>query len=187
MTTSATTQYEVLDEHGLPTGQILDRETVHKDQLWHAVVNVWIINSKNELLMQLRAPGADLFPNVWDVSIGTHLQPQESPVVAALRCLQTELGVSATTEKLEHLFNVQSANPMANNTFHKVLGHVFLLQQDLNLVDVHVDPAKISRLEWVPLTKVMSEIGNDETKSQYLPRANNYYPQLFEALQNYLF
>lgn len=187
MTTATdTTLFEVLDEQGLQTGTLLSRAEVHEQQLWHAVVNVWIINNKNELLMQLRGPGVDIWPNVWDVSIGSHIRPQESPVDAALRCLQTELGITATTEQLRHLFNIQSANPLPNGTVHRTLGHVFLLQTDLDLTALKTNPSKIARLEWMPLIQVVSEVGNEETKQQYLPRATNYYPQLLEALQNYL-
>lgn len=186
METTSPVQYEVLDDNGLPTGQVLDRPTVHAQQLWHGVVNVWIVNSKGELLMQLRAPGMELSPNVWDVSVGSHLRPGETPQAAAQRCLQSELGIAIAPEELKHLFNIQCANPMPNNKVHKVFGHVFLVQQDVDIASLHVDPAKITKLAWVPLMQLMTDVGNDTARQQYFPRANNYYPQLFTALQSWM-
>lgn len=180
------TQYEVLDENGHRTGQIMDRKTVHQKELWHGVANVWIVNSKGEILMQLRGPGMELAPNVWDVTIGTHLRVNENPMQAALRALDTELGLRMTPDDLKHLFNIQCANPMPDGTTHKVLGHVFLVHRDLDFAELRYDPQKITRFAWVPMDALVNEVGSEETKNKYFPRANNYYPQLFEAFHTWL-
>jgi isopentenyldiphosphate isomerase len=179
-------KYEVLDEHGHKTGEILDRSTVHKRQLWHEVVNIWVINSKGELLMQLRAPDVELSPSVWDVTVGTHVRPGEAPSDAAIRGLQHELALTTTPDQLNHLFNVQNANPMPNGSIHNVFGHVFLLQAEPDISQLKVDPTKIAELKWVPLNQLMMDIGSEATKGQYFPRASNYYPQLFEAFQAWM-
>jgi isopentenyldiphosphate isomerase len=177
--------YEVLDEHGVATGKLLDRKIVHQRGLWHAVANVWVMNSKGELLMQLRSPAVELSPGVWDVSVGTHVRPSETPAQAGVRALHDELGVSVQADDLKHLFNILSANPMLDHTMHKVLGHVFMVQRDFNLSDFTFDQTKISKLAWVPLTQLMADIGSD-ARVQYFPRANNYYPQLFKAFQSWM-
>jgi isopentenyldiphosphate isomerase len=175
--------YEVLDEQGHKTGQVLGQSEVHKKQLWHEVANVWIINSRGEVLLQLRGPKVELAPNVWDVAVGTHLRPGEDPTVAAQRCLQTELGITITADNLSHLFNIQSANPVANGALHKVLGHVFLLKRDIDPSEITIDTKKISKLAWKPLMVLMGEVGGLDTAKQYFPRSGNYYPKLFDALQ----
>lgn len=176
-------QYEVLDESGTPTGAVLDREAVHAQELWHGVANVWVVNSRGEILLQLRAPDVELCPGVWDVAMGTHLRAGEAPVDAAQRGLDTELGLVVATEELKHMFNIKCANPMPNGTTHKVFGHVFLLQKDALPTEFKVDPKKVSQLAWKPLPLLMAEVGSSETMGQYFPRTSNYYPQLFNALQ----
>jgi isopentenyldiphosphate isomerase len=178
--------YEVLDDHGHKTGEILGRSAVHQRELWHEVANVWIINSRGELLMQLRAPEVELSPNVWDVTVGTHLRPGEDPLAAASRALQDEFNLTTSSDEFKHLFNSQSPNPMPNGRTHKVLGHVFLLQKDVDINNLTLNPARITRLAWVPLNKLMMEIGSAETRKNYFPRANDYYPQLFEAFQSWM-
>lgn len=175
--------FEVLDDQGHKTGKLVDRATVHAQQLWHEVVNVWIINNHGDVLLQLRGPSVDVAPNVWDVAIGTHVRPSEDPVAAAQRCLQSEMGIAITSENLKHLFNIQSANPLPGGGFHKVLGHVFLLKKDIALNQLTIDPGKIAKLEWRPLIDVMAQMGNPETAKQYFDRPGTYFPQLFEALQ----
>jgi isopentenyldiphosphate isomerase len=175
---------EVLDEAGHKTGQVLDRETVHDKQLWHEVVNVWIVNSKGEVMLQLRAPDVEICPNVWDAAVGSHVRPGEDPLVAAKRCLNTELGIDILPENIKHLFNIQAANPMAGGKKHRVLGHVFLLKRDIDPADITVDTKKITRLEWRPLLAVMSDAGATDTAALYFPREGDYYPKVFDALQN---
>lgn len=178
--------YDVLDDDGHKTGERIDLPTIHKTERWHEVVNVWVINSRGELLMQLRAPNVELSPNVWDVTVGTHMRPGEEPLNAATRVLFSELGLQIMPEKLKHLFNAQAANPMPNGTLHKVVGHVFLLEQDIDIASLHVNTEKIAQIAWVPLNKLMMDIGGEETKKQYFPRASNYYPRLFEAFQAWM-
>jgi isopentenyldiphosphate isomerase len=184
--TTTDQQYEVLDDQGHKTGELLDKSIVHKGQLWHEVVNVWILNANGDILMQLRAPGVELSPNVWDVTTGTHLRPGEAPMDAALRTLRNEFGIETTPEALKHLFNIQSANPMPGGMLHKVFGHVYLLRHDTDLSTITYDREKISDLQWVPLIKLMADVGNEETKKHYFPRANDYYPKLFEAFQAWM-
>lgn len=181
-----TDQYEVLDEQGHKTGKVLDRTTVHKQELWHEVVNVWIINRTGEILMQLRGPGVELSPSVWDVTVGSHLRPNEPPVDGAVRAVKTGLGLEFPADELDHLFNIQCANPMPNGTTHKVFGHVFLIHRDVDLKTLRFNAEKVTRFAWIPLSELMAGVGSTETKEQYFPRANNYYPQLFEAFQSWM-
>lgn len=178
--------YEVLDESGHRTGKQLDLKTIHQQELWHEVTNVWIMNTRGELLMQLRGPGVELSPNVWDVTIGTHLKPGEEPVMAGIRALVSEFNLEIASEEFKHLFNILSANPMPNGMTHKVLGHVYMVQKDVDIDSMLADGDKIARLAWVPLDVLMAEVGATETKAKYFPRANNYYPQLFTAFQSWM-
>jgi isopentenyldiphosphate isomerase len=182
----STDMYEVLDEQGHKTERVLDRQTVHSQQLWHEVVNVWVVNSRGEILMQLRAPEVEISPDVWDVTVGTHLRPQEAPQDAALRALKSEFSFSVVPAELKHLFNIQSANPLPNGATHNVFGHVFLLHSDPDISKLSYDKTKIADLAWVPLNRLMAELGGVTTKNKYFPRANNYYPQLFEAFQAWM-
>lgn len=183
----ANDRYEVLDEHGHKTGQIMDIETIHKKGLWHEVVNVWIVNSQGDILMQLRGPKMDLAPNVWDVAIGTHLRAGEDPTDAAIRALENGLGLEVDKGELKHLFNLMCPNPMPDHTLHQVLGHVFMVQRDLEFSDITYDKDKIAQFSWLPPLVLMSRVGSSETKSQYFPRASNYYPKLFEAFQAWMY
>ncbi|HSX29941.1 MAG TPA: NUDIX domain-containing protein [Candidatus Saccharimonadales bacterium] len=174
---------EVLNEQGHKTGQVMERQMVHAQQLWHEIVNVWIMNNQGQVLLQLRSPKVELNPGVWDVAVGTHVKPSEDPFTAAIRCVADELGIAIERDELRHLFNIQTANPLPNDEFHKVLGHVFLLKRDINLDDIAFNPDKVTELVWESLLDVINDIGSETPAKKYYPRQGNYYPQLFDALQ----
>jgi isopentenyldiphosphate isomerase len=176
-------QSEVLDDQGHATGQVLTRGAVHEQELWHPTVNVWILDSGGEVLLQHRGEKVELNPGTWDMAIGTHVRPGEDPTDAALRCLQTELGIAIPKDQIKHLFNIQSANPIKDGKMHKTLGHVFLVKRDIPLADFTYNQNKIAELAWKPLLTVMGEVGGTDTSANYYPRPGNYYPQLFDALQ----
>ena len=85
--------FETFDEAGRPTG-LVERSVVHTKGLWHRAAHVWLFTSDGRLHVQRRAADKDLYPNLWDFSVGEHLTPGESFEDGARRGLQEELNVT---------------------------------------------------------------------------------------------
>lgn len=175
--------FEVLDDQGHKTGQILDRKTVHDQELWHESVNVWVTNSSGQVLLQLRGPKVDLGPDLWDVAFGTHVRPHEDPADAAIRCLRDELRLSVTKDQLKHLFNLQAINPTDEGKLHRTISHIFLVHCNIPESDFVFTQDRVAQVLWKSLIAVMAEVGGSETAKTYVPRSGDYYSKLFEAMQ----
>ncbi len=85
--------FETYDEAGRPLG-LMARHRVHTLGAWHRSAHVFLFNSAGALLVQRRAADKDLYPDLWDYSVGEHLMPGETYRAAAERGLQEELGIS---------------------------------------------------------------------------------------------
>ena len=85
---------DLLDEKGKVIGEV-SKEKAHKSGLFHRVVHVWILNDKNQILVQRRSKAKDFYPNVWDVSFAGHIHAGESSLDAALREGKEELAMVA--------------------------------------------------------------------------------------------
>jgi len=82
----------VVDEHdNLLKGE--DRKVVHSSTLWHRGVHVFVFNSQGELLVQLRSPIKDKYPDTYDCSTSGHVDFGDSYEETAKREIEEELGI----------------------------------------------------------------------------------------------
>jgi isopentenyldiphosphate isomerase len=54
---------DILDESGKPTGEKKSKKEVHEKGYWHRVVHLWLLNSRQELLIQKRSHEKDSYPD----------------------------------------------------------------------------------------------------------------------------
>jgi len=78
----------------------VDRATIHRENLLHRAVHIFILNRRGELLLQKRSYRKDKFPRRWDSSAAGHVNAGESYRDCAMRELKEELGVTATLSDL---------------------------------------------------------------------------------------
>jgi len=69
------------------------RDTVHRENLLHRAVHMFVFNKRKELFLQKRSRLKDNHPGVWDSSAAGHLNAGESYESTAVREIEEELGV----------------------------------------------------------------------------------------------
>jgi 16S rRNA (adenine1518-N6/adenine1519-N6)-dimethyltransferase len=92
----------VVDENDRPL-KSTDRVTIHRDNLLHRAVHIFLVNHRGELLLQKRSYRKDRFPRRWDSSAAGHVDADESYPDCAMRELREEIGVEAVLERLGKL------------------------------------------------------------------------------------
>jgi len=91
-----------VNERGEPVG-VVGRNVAHNgSRLLHHVVHVLVFDHRKRLLLQKRSKHKDLGPGLWDISVGGHLRPGETPLEAAVRETAEELGIR--TNRFEPLY-----------------------------------------------------------------------------------
>ena len=78
------------------------RKEVHEQPLkyWHAVTNIWVINSNNEILCTHRSSINEGNPNKWQTYVGGHVKHEDNFQETATRELDEELGLTPDNGKL---------------------------------------------------------------------------------------
>ena len=97
--------FDVCDEHGRPTGEIVSRERAHREGIAHRTAHVWLLRRRQgrlQVLLQKRSQNKDSFPGLYDTSSAGHIPAGEEPLASALRELGEELGIEAEAEQLRH-------------------------------------------------------------------------------------
>ena len=162
------TEYlDVVDENGIPTGQVVDRVRAHREGLRHHTAHVWIArhhHGKVQILLQKRCMNKDSFPGCYDISSAGHIPAGEDYVTSALRELKEELGIDAKPEELLdcglHHMNVE-------DRFHgepfidRQISRVFLLWRDMDESEFTVQQEEIESVLWLDFTAAVDMVRHD--------------------------
>lgn len=79
-----------------------ERKIIHSSTLWHRGIHVFVFNTKGELLVQLRSPTKDKYPNTYDCSISGQVNFGEDYETTAVRELGEELGIKTAIKPVIH-------------------------------------------------------------------------------------
>src|SRR4051812_15803027 len=91
--------YEVMDDSGKPTGEMVHPREVFARKLKVKYAQVYLLNSKGELLVQQRSATANSRPNLLDPSAAGHVEPGQSYEECAHMEMDEEIGVKTKLEK----------------------------------------------------------------------------------------
>ncbi|MFA5358548.1 MAG: NUDIX domain-containing protein [Patescibacteria group bacterium] len=143
--------FDILDKDGNPTGRIKPRDDVHRDGDWHASTHLWIINSKQELLIQKRSPEKESHPNLWDISSAGHVPAGTDIITSAVREAEEELGIDVDPKKMEFLFRLPVQAVLNNGTFiNNEYNDVFLTTMDVETKDMTLQSEEVSEVKFIP-------------------------------------
>lgn len=101
---------------------VMDKMEAHKTGVLHRAFSVFILNNKNEILLQKRAEDKYHSGGLWSNTCCSHPYPGESTQAAAHRRLQEELGFDC---QLEEVFNFTYNSDMGNGLIEHEYDHIY--------------------------------------------------------------
>jgi len=143
---------EVLDENGKKTGQILDKEIIHQNGLWHREVAVWIFNSKGETLVQRRALTKKMNPNKIALCAG-HVPTNEDSITAIIREIKEELGIQVNPHSLQFLITEKEEKSFPNGLINRIFNDVYYLIIDKDISEFTIQTEELSEIFWIDYKK----------------------------------
>lgn len=145
-------EHEMIDEYnklGEKIG-VVDKEIAHRDGLWHKAIHVWIINDKNEVLLQYRCAEKKLYPNMWDTSFAGHIGAGESSIQAVIREGKEELGIDVDLEKLEFLMTM-----VEKVRYEKIVSNefidIYILRQNVDINKIALQKEEVADAKYVSM------------------------------------
>lgn len=174
--------FDILDEKGNELGITKRRAEVHAEGYWHAAVNIWLLNSQKEILIQKRSAIKNAFPEKWDISCAGHIQAGDTASLTAIRELEEELGIKVKEEELEFLKVIKEQLDLNNHTYiDNELRSIFLLQKDLNINDLTLQTAEVTEVKWIPLKDFERFVSSP--KNNFVPHPTEF-PVILPLLKN---
>lgn len=142
---------DLIDEKGNVLG-VVERGKAHKAGLLHRVVHVWVLNSKNEVLLQKRSPNKNEFPNVWDVAVGGHVRSGQKSLQTAQRETEEELGLDLKEDDFEFAFSFVDSMTYKDLTINDFVD-VYIVRKDVDLKRLQLQKEEVGTVKWMPLTE----------------------------------
>jgi 8-oxo-dGTP pyrophosphatase MutT (NUDIX family) len=123
--------------------------------LYHIVVHVWIVNSKNELLLTQRHPDKT-FPYKWEGSGGSILAG-ESSLDGALREVKEEIGVDLSKKDGKLIKTITRDNDFCGDFLD-----VWLFKADFALEETKLQETEVIGIQWVSKAALKTMFARDE-------------------------
>ena len=136
---------DIFDENNNPIGTIKEKQQAHEDGNFHRTAHIWIINNKNELLLQKRSATKKTHPNCWDISAAGHIKAGENVIDGAIRELKEELGVEIEEKDLQYITTIKSTKNPKNMEFQ----YVYLLKCNKNVEQYIFKDGEVSDVKYI--------------------------------------
>lgn len=168
---------DIYDENNNSIGIKKEKNQAHKDGNFHRTAHVWIINNKNELLLQKRSATKKTHPNCWDISGAGHIKAGETVIEGAIRELNEELGIKANEDELKFIAIVKNTKNPQNQEF----GYVYLLKSNNEVKDYTFKDNEVSEVKYVYFEDLEKMVAN---RVEGLLIHEEEYKKLFEFIRN---
>ena len=161
--------FPIVTEEGVVTGKASRAECHSGTFLLHPVIHLHVFNSQGELYLQKRAPDKDIQPGKWDTSVGGHVDYGEEIVVALLREVREELGMTDFKPIFLQWYKFVSDREAE-------LVHSYYTIYD---GDVQPDPVEISEGRFWKITDIENNLG----KNVFTPNFESEYTKVIKSLR----
>ncbi len=168
---------DIFDENNNPIGEKKEKQQAHEEGNFHRTAHVWIINDKNELLLQKRSANKKSYPNCWDISGAGHIKAGETIIDGAIRELKEELGIEIEEKNLKYITTIKSTKNPKNMEFQ----YVYLLKCNKKIEEYIFEDGEVSEVKYIfykDLEKMVEE------KVEDLLIHEEEYKSLFKYITN---
>lgn len=154
---------DVLDENGIKTGEVLPRDEIHRQGLWHRGVVCAIINSDNQVLIQQRSLSRYKFPGLWDLSVAAHISAGEDAITALVRELNEEIGIIISKNiKIKDCYFISSfrnTHEIQDNRLGKITERIFyeffLVRLNFDLSKCKFNDGEVMDVKWASYADIL--------------------------------
>ena len=122
------------------TGETCERNAV-PDGKYRLSIHIWIVNDKNEILIQQRSANRKKFPNMWTNTGGACIAGETS-IETVFRELKEELDITPSIDNLELIASYKREKDYVD---------VWLLRQNINITDLKFNDNEVQAAKWVTI------------------------------------
>ena len=151
--------FDVLNEWGEYTGEVASRDRCHTEGLWHRAVYGFVIDKNKNVLLQKRSANKKAWPNMWDVTVGGHVDAGEFGRQALIRKAKEELGLDITDDDIKYLVGSTSIDTAKG--INKHFNECYMILKDVDVSDIKLQEEEVSEVSYFSKAEILERIDNN--------------------------
>jgi len=140
--------FEELDNCGCYTGRTVSREDAHRDGNWHRAVLLFIVNDKNQVLMQKRSVHKKLWPGCWDGTGGGHVEAGDLGYCCAIKEMKEELNIDINESDIRYIGGYLSDNKKGD-IHDRHINEFYVAHKNVDVKDVKLQESEVEQIKWI--------------------------------------
>lgn len=154
-------KFDVLNEWGEYTNDIVSRDECHTKGLWHKAVVVFVISTDNKrVLLQQRSANKKLWPNLWDITAGGHVLTGELGYQSAIRETKEEIGIELKKETLEFIGSTISED-VKGDIINRHFNEYYVTHLDLDTKDIVLQEEEVQDIKWFDKEEIIERVNEN--------------------------
>ena len=166
-------QVILVNENDEPIG-VMNKLEAHEKAILHRAFSVFVLNDKNEVMLQQRARHKYHSPLLWTNTCCSHQRSGETNIIAGKRRLLEEMGFET---ELKELFHFIYKAPFDNGLTEHELDHVMIGSYN---GEPNINTEEVERWKWMKI---------EDIKEDMLQNPENYsvwFKIIFDEFYHYL-
>lgn len=147
--------WDLYDDNRQPLDETHKRQDKIDIGKYHIAINVWTVNDDNEILLTLRDPNKEKYPDLWENTGGSILSGETS-IEGAIRELREETGIIAHASDLFFLGTRKEKTAFMDT---------YIIRKNPKIFELKLQDGETVDAQWVTLDKL-----DDMIKSEMIAK-----------------
>lgn len=117
-------------------------------------------NDEGNVLLQKRSNNKKLWPNMWDVTVGGHVESGEFGRQALIREAKEELGIEVEDNDIKYLIGSTSIN-QNGNIINKHYNECYLITKKIDTSEINIQKEEVSEVKYFSKEELLQRIANN--------------------------
>lgn len=160
-------KWDLYDDKFNNTGIVINDTDEISDGKYHYSINVWILNSKKQLLLIRNTLNYNIhYPGFWS-SINGNVLSGESSIETSIKTINSKIGIKISDSEMK------SIDKKLRDPYHYIY-ETYIINKDIDLNEICFIDNTTVQAKWVDLKELYNMIENGEIAWVLIPRIEEY-------------
>ena len=160
-------KWDLYDDKFNNTGIVINDTDEIPDGKYHYSINVWILNSKKQLLLIRNTLNYNIhYPGFWS-SINGNVLSRESSTETCIKTINSKIGIKITDSEMK------TVDKKLRDLYHYIY-ETYIVNKDIDLNEICFIDNTAVQAKWIDLKELYNMIENGEIAWVLIPRIEEY-------------